>query len=115
MQRMFESCGYSYDVEYFHKEDADMVRFYERKNQSYNVPLSDLVMVEPSYGILLIQYIGDDCVVSGTLNNKYFCKEMIGDILSFLEDNLLKCKNNYQPYHIDFVSVSGYEEYNGEY
>lgn len=115
MQQIFDSHGNRYDVEYFHNKDADIIRFYESKNEIYRNPLSDLVIAQPSYGILLIQYIGDDCVLSGTLNKRYFCKEMISDILSFLEYNLPRCKNNYQPYHIDFVSVSDYEEYNGEY
>lgn len=115
MRKKFASHGCLYDVECFHNADAEMVRFYDSKNEQYKNPLSDLVIVEPSYGILLIQYIGEDCVLSGTLNNKYFCKEMIDDMLNFLEYLFPKCRNNYQPYHIDFVSVSDYDEYNGEY
>lgn len=115
MQGKFESHNFLCDVECFHNENSDVIRFYDSKNQLYKNPLSDLVIVEPSYGILLIQYIGDDCVLSGTLNDKYFRREMIEDILSFLECICPKCKNSYQPYHIDFVSVTDYEEYNGEY
>lgn len=39
-------------MEYFHNKDADIIRFYESKNEIYRNPLSDLVIAQPSYGIL---------------------------------------------------------------
>ena len=59
--------------------------------------------------------IGEDAVLNGFLDKQYFSKDMIEDILSFLEDSIPDCKNIYLPYHIDFVSIADYDEYNGEY
>lgn len=115
MQKEFKSHGCVYDVEFFHSQNKDIVRFYDKSKEQYGDFLSNLVVVTPSYGFLLLQYIGDDVILSGTLNNKYFHKEMMGDLLDFLEDNFPQIRNTYQPYHMDFVSVSDYEEYNGEY
>lgn len=115
MQPMFYSHGYSYNVEYFHSDNADMIRFYAASNELHSDLLSDLVIVEPSYGYLLLQYIGNDAVLSGSLNQNYFCEEMTEDIIQFLEHNFPKLKNIYMPYHIDFFSVYKYNEYNGEY
>lgn len=115
MQQIFQSHGYSYNVEYFRSNNADMIRFYTAKNELYSDLLSDLVIVEPSYGYLLLQYIGNDVVLSGSLNREYFCEEMTEDIIQFLEDCFPKIKNIYMPYHIDFFSVDKYNEYNGEY
>ena len=115
MQQIFHSHGRSYNVEYLYGDNSDMVRFYDAQNESHPSPLSDLVNVEPSYGYLLIQYIGDDAILSGSLNKEYFCEEMTEDIIQFLEDSFPKIKNVYLPYHIDFYSVDKYDEYNGEY
>lgn len=115
MQQKFESKGYVYDVEIFHCDNTDIVRFYEKRNEQYGERLSDLVIATPSYGFLLIQYIAHDAVLTGTLNKKYFCEEMVTGIIEFLENNLPSCRNIYLPYHIDFVEISSYEEYNGEY
>ena len=62
-----------------------------------------------------MQYIAGDAVLTGTLNAKYFCAEMVDDIVIFCENNIPSCKNIYFPYHIDFFTVSSSEEYNGEY
>lgn len=115
MQQIFYSHGYSYNVQYFHSDNADMIRFYAASNELHSDLLSDLVIVEPSYGYLLLQYIGNDAVLSGSLNKKYFCEEMTEDIIQFLEDCFPKIKNVYMPYHIDFFSIDKYNEYNGEY
>ncbi len=115
MHQKFESNGCVYDVEIFHYSNTDIVRFYEKKNEQYGEMLKDLVIATPSYGFLLIQYIADDAVLTGSLNKEYFCEKMITDIIDFLENNLPSCKNIYLPYHIDFVTVSSSEEYNGEY
>lgn len=115
MQQKFESKGCVYDVEIFHCDNTDIVRFYEKRNEQYGEKLSDLVIATPSYGFLLIQYITGDTVLTGTLNTKYFCEEMVDDIVTFLENNLSSCRNIYLPYHIDFVTVSSFMEYNGEY
>ena len=95
MRQIFHSHGCSYNVEYFHSDKADMVRFYAAKNELYSDLLSNLVIVEPSYGYLLLQYIGN--------------------MIQFLEDSFPKIKNVYMPYHINFFSVDDYDEYNGEY
>lgn len=115
MQQIFHSHGRFYNVEYLCSGNADMVRFYDVQNESHSSPLNDLVIVTPSYGYLLLQYIGDDAILSGSLNKEYFCEEMTEDIILFLEDNFPKIRNVYLPYHIDFFSVNEYDEYNGEY
>lgn len=115
IQKKFISHGYSCDVELFQTENSCVIRFYDSKNEQYEKSLHDLVIVEPSHGFLLVQYIGDDAVLGGVLNKRYFSKDMTEDIICFLNDNLPKCRNVYFPYHIDFVSVSDFDEYNGEY
>lgn len=115
MEQIFHSHGCSYHVGCFYGHDADMIYFYSVHKKSYCGVLSDLVIVEPSYGYLLLQYIGNDAILSGSLNKKYFSQEMIEDMIQFLEDSFPKIKNVYLPYHIDFFSVDSYEEYNGEY
>ena len=115
MQKMFHSHGHSYNVEYFHSDNADMVRLYDAQKEPHSSPLSDLVFVEPSYGYILLQYIGDDVFLSGSLNKEYFCEEMTDDIIEFLEESFPKIRNVYLPYHIDFFTVDKYDEYNGEY
>ncbi len=115
MQQIFHSHGHSYNVEYFHSNNADMVRFFDTPKEAHSSPLSDLVIVEPSYGYILLQYIGDDAILSGSLNKEYFCEEMTEDIIEFLEESFPKIRNVYLPYHIDFFSVDKYDEYNGEY
>lgn len=71
MQQKFESKGCVYDVEIFHCDNTDIVRFYEKRNEQYGEKLSDLVIATPPYGFLLIQYITGDAVLTGTLNTKY--------------------------------------------
>lgn len=83
MAQKFESNGRMYDVEIFQHEDTDIVRFYEERNEQYGERLSNLVIGTPSYGFLLIQYISGDAVLTGTLNAKYFCAEMVDDIVIF--------------------------------
>ena len=90
-------------------------RLYHKLYEQYGERLSNLVIGTPSYGFLLIQYISGDAVLTGTLNAKYFCAEMVDDIVIFCENNIPSCKNIYFPYHIDFFTVSSSEEYNGEY
>lgn len=89
MAQKFESNGRMYDVEIFQHEDTDIVRFYEERNEQYGERLSNLVIGIPSYGFLLIQYIAGDAVLTGTLNAKYFCAEMVDDIVIFCEKNSL--------------------------
>lgn len=115
MQQIFHSHDCSYNVECFHSNNADMIRFYDIQKELHSAPLSDLVIVEPSYGYILLQYIGDDAILSGSLNKEYFCEEMTEDIIKFLEESFPKIRNVYLPYHIDFFSVDKYDEYNGEY
>ncbi len=74
MKKKFESCGHSFDAEFFPAESSCMIRFYDSKNEDFGGSLHDLVIAEPSYGFLLVQYIGDDAVMSGVLNEKYFRK-----------------------------------------
>lgn len=54
MQQIFQSHGYSYNVEYFRSNNADMIRFYDTKNELCSNLLSDLVIAVPSYGYLLL-------------------------------------------------------------
>lgn len=115
MQQKFESNGCEYDVEIFHCGNTDIVRFYEAQKEQYGERLSDLVIAVPSYGFLQIQYISGDAVLTGTLSSEYFCKEMVSDIIDFLEKNIPSCRNIYLPYHIDFVTAVSSDEYNGEY
>ncbi|MBQ7232169.1 MAG: hypothetical protein IJX07_02925 [Bacillales bacterium] len=115
MQQKFMSNGCVYDVEIFRCDNTDIVRFYEMQNEQYGEKISDLVIATPSYGFLLIKYIGGDAVLTGTLNRDYFCEEMVTDIMDFVEKNLPCCRNIYLPYHIDFVTIESSEEYNGEY
>ncbi len=115
MQRKFESNGCTYDVEIFQCGDTDIVRFYEERYEHHPETLNNLVIVTPPCGFLLIQYIGEDAVVAGTLNTEYFCEEMMDDIITFLENSFPPCRGICFPYHIDFVTVSSYAEYNGEY
>ncbi len=43
------------------------------------------------------------------------CWLMMDDIITFLENSFPPCRGICFPYHIDFVTVSSYAEYNGEY
>ena len=105
MKQIFYSRGCSFHVEYFYRDQAVMICFHAAKMKPYSGALSDLVIVEPSNGYLLLQYIGDDAILSGSLNQEYFCEEMIEDMIRFLEESFPKIKNVYLPYHIDFFSV----------
>lgn len=102
MAQKFESNGRMYDVEIFQHEDTDIVRFYEERNEQYGERLSNLVIGIPSYGFLLIQYIAGDAVLTGTLNAKYFCAEMVDDIVIFARIISPLAKHLF-PYHIDFL------------
>ena len=82
-----------YDVEIFQYRDTDIVRFYEERNEQYGKVLSNFVIGTPSYGFLLIQHIAGNAVLTGTLNAKHFCEEMVDDIVTFLENNLPSCRN----------------------
>ena len=115
MQEKFISNGCVYDVEIFRYDNTDIVRFYETQNEQYGETLSNLVIATPSYGFLLIKYIGNDAVLTGMLNRDYFSEEMVTDILEFVEDHIPSCRNIYLPYHIDFVTTEFSQEYNGEY
>ena len=58
MKKTFESCGHSFDAEFFPAESSCMIRFYDSKNEDFGGSLHDLVIAEPSYGFLLVQYTG---------------------------------------------------------
>lgn len=115
MHRRFVSKGCAYDAEILHYDNSDLVRFYEGCKEQYGEELSDLIIATPSYGYLLIQYVGDGAVLTGTLNEKYFKRDMLEDIMDFLAEQIPTCRNIYLPYHIDWVSTVFSEEYNGEY
>ncbi|WP_321026150.1 hypothetical protein [Hungatella effluvii] len=53
MKKKFESCGHSFDAEFFPAESSCMIRFYDSKNEDFGGSLHDLVIAEPSYGFLL--------------------------------------------------------------
>ncbi len=117
MQKAFKSHGLSCAAKFFASpaDDSYMIYFYEECNTQYCSPLSNLVIPPPTYGFLHLQFIGEDAILSGFLDKQHFSKEMVADILIFIEDALPKARNIYLPYHIDFVSISDCEEYNGEY
>ena len=54
MKKTFESCGHSFDAEFFPAESSCMIRFYDSKNEDFGGSLHDLVIAEPSYGFLLV-------------------------------------------------------------
>ena len=115
MYQVFECQSFLYHVEIFQNEDSHLIRFFDGESERYREPLSDLVIAGPSYGFLHIKHVGEDAVLSGFLDRKYFSEDMVEDILDFLEEILPECRNCYLPYHLDFVTISGHEEYNGEY
>lgn len=104
-----------YNVEMIQNGNSYLIRFFNGAVENYREPLSDLVVVYSPYGFLHLKGIGEDAVLSGFLNENYFTKDMVEDIIEFLVECLPEYRNCYLPYHIDFVSVSNYEEYNGEY
>ena len=117
MQKEFISHGLSCTAEFFASPDngSYIIYFYEKTNVEYCAPLSNLVIPPPNYGFLHLKFIEEDVILSGFLDKQFFSKEMVEDILAFIEYNLPQTRNIYLPYHIDFVSISDYDEYNGEY
>ena len=77
--------------------------------------LANLVIVPSCMGFLYLRFIGEDAVMSGILDKRYFSEDNTDEIIEFLEEKFPKLKNAYFPYHIDFAELNGYDEYNGEY
>ena len=115
MRKIFKSGELACDAEVLGGNDTYIIRFYDHQAKRWPVPLSDLVIVPSDYGFLRLRRVGGDAVLSGILDARYFSKAMTEDILAFLEDILPDFRNMYLPYHIDFASLSDYDEYNGEY
>lgn len=114
-RKIFKSGNISYDVDILSYENSYTFRFYESGTERWDRPLSDLVIVPSSYGFLFLKFIADGAVVGGFLDKQHFSKDMVEDIMLFIEDSVPACKDIYLPYHIDFVVLSDYDEYNGEY
>lgn len=115
MQKIFRSRGKACSVDIFSCADAYIFRFYDGAQETWDKPLSDLVIVPSNYGFLYLKLLDGDAVLSGSLDAAYFSKDMVEDILLFVEDCVPACKDAYLPYHIDFAALSDYDEYNGEY
>lgn len=95
--------------------DGYVIRLFHGSEEKYSEPLSDLVIVPSCAGFLYLRFIGDDAVMSGLLDKRYFSENTADEIIGFLEEKFPELHNTYFPYHIDFVELTGYDEYNGEY
>ena len=84
MKTVFQSRGTTCDVEILGGEAAFLIRFYNSGDENYAEPLHDLVIAPSSYGFLTLKKVGGDGV--------------------------LRCRDIYLPYHIDFVSLTNYDE-----
>lgn len=115
MKTVFQSRGTTCDVEILGGEAAFLIRFYNSGDENYAEPLHDLVIAPSSYGFLTLKKVGGDGVLSGFLDEQHFNRDIVDNIVTFIENTLPGCRDIYLPYHIDFVSLTHYEEYNGEY
>ena len=103
MQKTFISRGKACNVDIFSSNNSYIFRFYDGE------------IVPSNYGFLYLRLLEGDAILSGCLDEAYFSKDMVEDILLFVEDCVPACKDAYLPYHIDFAALSDYDEYNGEY
>ena len=118
MKTVFQSRGTTCDVEILGGEAAFLIRFsimMDSGDENYAEPLHDLVIAPSSYGFLTLKKVGGDGVLSGFLDEQHFNRDIVDDIVTFIENTLPGCRDIYLPYHIDFVALTHYEEYNGEY
>lgn len=70
---------------------------------------------DSGYGFLCLKYKGDSALLSGYLCKSVFSTdEMIDAAIELLENISPESKSVYMPYHIEYVEVMGYMEYNGE-
>lgn len=115
MLKKFIYNGWSCDAEFFYGDNGCVIRFLDSSEEKYGNQLSDLVIAHTGYGFLHIKYVGEDAVLSGMLDGSRFSKDMIQSVTDFAEENISECRNVYLPYHIDFISMTDYDEYNGEY
>lgn len=115
MVTQFKTNGFECNAEFYFNESSCVVRFYGPNTNVPCAPLTNLVIVPSCYGFLFLSYVGEVAILSGLLDQKHFSADMEEDILTFIEDNVSRCQNIYLPYHIDFVTMFDYVEYNGEY
>lgn len=106
--------GREFNAEIYDGKDGYVIRLY-CGSEEYSGSLSNLVIVPSCAGFLYLRFIGDDAVMSGLLDKRYFSENTTDEIIRFLEDRFPGLRGAYFPYHIDFVELSGYDEYNGEY
>ena len=88
-RKIFKSGNKSYDVDIFSCENSYTFRFYESRTERWDSPLSDLVIVPSSYGFLFLKFIADGAVVGGFLDKQHFSKDMVEDIMLFIEDMMM--------------------------
>lgn len=115
MQKTFISRGKACNVDIFSSNNSYIFRFYDGESEAWDKPLCNLAIVPSNYGFLYLRLLEGDAILSGCLDEAYFSKDMVEDILLFVEDCVPACKDAYLPYHIDFAALSDYDEYNGEY
>ena len=115
MELNFQSRGLSCAAELLSQGDTCLIRFFDSAQGRFSPPLHDLVIVPSSLGFLHLRRVGEDAVLDGLLDQRCFSPDMTEDLLSFLEEHIPWCKDVYLPYHIDFVALTAWDEYNGEY
>lgn len=113
MRRIFG--GREFDAEIYGGKDGYVIRIFRGFEEKYSEPLSNLVIVPSCAGFLYLRFIGEDAVMSGLLDKRYFSENTVDEIILFLEEQFPGLRNAYFPYHIDFAEFTGYDEYNGEY
>ncbi|WP_143152504.1 hypothetical protein [Clostridium cavendishii] len=92
------------------------MRFYDSTNEQNEDEITNLVIVDPGYGYLLLKSKGDAALLSGFLDEAVFSSdELVDAAINFLESLSSVSVDVYTPYHVDRVKLTSYVEYNGEY
>ena len=106
--------GREFGIEIYGGSDGYVIRLFHG-SEEYSEPLSNLVIVPSCAGFLYLRFIGEDAVMSGILDKRYFSENAVVEMIGFLEEKFPELRNAYFPYHIDLAEMTGYDEYNGEY